>query len=180
MKYEEPDANFFSFQYFVNFNFKCGWYISSTPTITAEWEADSDDRWTVPIGGGVGRLVKFGKQPMDLKAQAFWNAERPSGAADWSLQLLRKIVCYTIIAFFFVTLFMIPGVGRAGGLYINEFGTPSMGVAGAGAHFRPVEKWLLQLGEEKEKELKKEQELAIRIMNALCEEAKADCKLVEK
>jgi long-chain fatty acid transport protein len=29
---------------------------------------------------------------------------------------------------------MIPGVGRAGGLYINEFGTPSMGVAGAGAN----------------------------------------------
>ena len=29
---------------------------------------------------------------------------------------------------------MIPGVGRGGGLYINEFGTPSMGVAGAGTH----------------------------------------------
>ncbi len=29
---------------------------------------------------------------------------------------------------------MIPGVGRAGGLYLNEFGTPSMGVAGAGAN----------------------------------------------
>ena len=33
--------------------------------------------------------------------------------------------------------------------------------------------------EEKEEELKKEEELAIRIMNNICEEAKADCKLVE-
>ena len=29
---------------------------------------------------------------------------------------------------------MIPSVSTAGGLYINEFGTPSMGVAGAGAN----------------------------------------------
>jgi long-chain fatty acid transport protein len=31
-------------------------------------------------------------------------------------------------------LLMLPGIGRAGGLYLNEFGTPSMGVAGAGAN----------------------------------------------
>ena len=47
--------------------------------------------------------------------------------------LWKKIAWHSIIALFFVTLFMIPSVGRAGGLYIGEFGTPSMGVAGAGA-----------------------------------------------
>jgi hypothetical protein len=73
-------------------NFKSGWYISSTPTITADWEADSDDRWTVPIGGGVGRLVKFGKQPVDLKAQAFVNAVKPDGAVDWAIQLQVKLL----------------------------------------------------------------------------------------
>jgi len=73
-------------------NFKSGWYISSTSTITADWEADSDDRWTVPIGGGVGRLVKFGKQLVDLKAQAFVNAVKPDGAADWAMQLQIKLL----------------------------------------------------------------------------------------
>ena len=34
--------------------------------------------------------------------------------------------------------------------------------------------------ESKEEELKKEEELALRIMKNLCEEAKANCKLVEK
>ena len=87
-----PDVNFFSFQYFINYNFKNGWYISSTPTITADWEADSDERWTVPIGGGVGRLVKFGKQPVDLKLQGFYNVENPKGTADWSLQLQVKLL----------------------------------------------------------------------------------------
>jgi long-chain fatty acid transport protein len=38
------------------------------------------------------------------------------------------------LLFFPGTLFIIPGVSTAGGLYINEFGTPSMGVAGAGAN----------------------------------------------
>jgi len=89
---DAPDVNFFSFQYFINYNFKSGWYISSTPTITADWEADSDDRWTIPFGGGVGRLVKFGNQPVDLKLQGFYNVENPKGTADWSLQLQVKLL----------------------------------------------------------------------------------------
>jgi hypothetical protein len=89
---DASDVNFFSFQYFINYNFKSGWYLSSTPTITADWEADSDDRWKVPVGGGVGRLVKFGKQPVDLKLQGFYNVENPKGTADWSLQLQLKLL----------------------------------------------------------------------------------------
>jgi hypothetical protein len=87
-----PDVNSFSFQYFINYNFKNGWYLSSTPTITANWEASSGNRWTVPFGGGIGRLVKFGKLPVDLKLQGFYNVEKPSGAADWSLQFQVKFL----------------------------------------------------------------------------------------
>ena len=35
-------------------------------------------------------------------------------------------------------------------------------------------------GESKEEDAKKEEELALRIMKNLCDEAKADCKLAEK
>ena len=48
-------------------------------------------------------------------------------------QIRENIVSHSIILFFLGALLMIPGVSRAGGLYLNEFGTPSMGVAGAGA-----------------------------------------------
>ena len=89
---DAPDVNSFSFQYFVNYNFSNGWYLSSTPTITADWEAGSNDRWTVPLGGGGGKLVRFGKQPVDFKAQAFYNIEAPKHAADWTLQLQVKFL----------------------------------------------------------------------------------------
>ena len=65
---DAPDVNQFLFQYFVNYNLDDGWYLSSTPTLTADWEADSDDRWTIPFGGGAGRLFRVGAQPIDLKA----------------------------------------------------------------------------------------------------------------
>jgi hypothetical protein len=89
---DAADVNFFSFQYFINYNFNNGWYISSTPTITADWEADSDDRWTVPVGGGIGKLIRFGQLPVDVKAQGFVNAVKPDGAADWSLQVQVKLL----------------------------------------------------------------------------------------
>ncbi len=49
-------------------------------------------------------------------------------------QIRKSIVSHLIILFFLGSLLMIPAVSTAGGLYLNEFGTPSMGVAGAGAN----------------------------------------------
>ena len=46
----------------------------------------------------------------------------------------RNFQCLPIIVFFVIMSTMLPSISRAGGLYINEFGTPSMGVAGAGAN----------------------------------------------
>jgi hypothetical protein len=89
---EDPDVNKFTFQYFINYNLRGGWYLTSTPVITANWEADSDDRWTVPFGGGVGRLIRVGKLPVDLKAQGFWYAEATDFGPDWSLQLQVKLL----------------------------------------------------------------------------------------
>ncbi|MCP4405584.1 MAG: transporter [bacterium] len=68
---DAPDVNSFLFQYFLNYNLDEGWYLTSAPNITANWEADSDERWTVPLGGGGGRLVRFGKQPVDFKLAGY-------------------------------------------------------------------------------------------------------------
>ena len=51
------------------------------------WEADSGNKWTVPIGGGAGRVFKIGKQPVNVQAQAFYNVEKPEFGADWQLRL---------------------------------------------------------------------------------------------
>lgn len=89
---DDNNVNLSSLQYFVNYNFDDGWYVASNPTMTANWDADSSDRYTVPVGGGVGKLVRFGDQPVDFKLQGFWNAEKPDGAADWSVQFQIKLL----------------------------------------------------------------------------------------
>jgi hypothetical protein len=36
--------------------------------------ASSGNIWTVPFGGGVGRIMKLGFQPVDVNAQFYGNA----------------------------------------------------------------------------------------------------------
>ena len=71
-------------QPFINYNFPDGWYVTTSPIITANWETASNERWTLPIGGGVGKIVKLGKLPINLQLQAFDNVVTPSrSGADW-------------------------------------------------------------------------------------------------
>jgi hypothetical protein len=85
-------VNKFLFQYFVNYNLEDGWYLSSTPVLTANWEASSGNKWTIPFGGGVGKLMRWGKLPVDLKLAAYWNAEKPEFGPDWNLQFTIKFL----------------------------------------------------------------------------------------
>jgi hypothetical protein len=53
-------VNFFSAQPFINYNMPDGrgWYFVTSPIITADWMAPPSQRWTVPVGGGFGRVFK--------------------------------------------------------------------------------------------------------------------------
>jgi hypothetical protein len=90
---EEDDGsravNLFTFQYFINYNIpdSKGLYLTSAPIITANWEADDDNRWTVPFGGGIGKMLKIGNQAINTSAQAYYNVEKPEFGADWQLRL---------------------------------------------------------------------------------------------
>jgi hypothetical protein len=84
---DRPDVNQMMIQYFINYNLPDGWYLTSSPAITANWEADSDNTWTVPFGGGFGRLFRIGKLPVNAQVQAFYNAEKPDiSGPDWTLR----------------------------------------------------------------------------------------------
>ena len=82
-----PDVNQMLFQYFINYNMPHGWYITWQPTLTANWEANNGGRWVVPFGGGIGRIMKLGYQPVNLTAQVYGNAVHPPGASPWGLRL---------------------------------------------------------------------------------------------
>ena len=84
---DRADVNQLLFQYFINYNLPQGWYLSFAPIITANWEAESGNQWTIPFGGGFGKIFKIGKQPMNAQAQAFYNVEKPDSGPDWSLRL---------------------------------------------------------------------------------------------
>jgi hypothetical protein len=82
------DVNSFMWQYFINYNFDGGWYFTSAPIITANWEEDNDHRWTVPFGGGFGKVFKIGNQPMNAQLSAYKNVITPDDyGADWQFRV---------------------------------------------------------------------------------------------
>ena len=70
---------------FVNYNLDGGWYLITDMIITANWMAESNNRWTIPIGGGVGKMFSIGEQKMNTKLELYYNIEKPTGAPEWSL-----------------------------------------------------------------------------------------------
>lgn len=67
--------------------------VTTSPIITTNWLAASNNRWTLPIGGGVGKIVKFGKLPVNFQLQAFDNVVSPhQGGADWQLRFQVQLL----------------------------------------------------------------------------------------
>jgi hypothetical protein len=82
----------FLVQPFVNYNFSKGWYLNSSPIITANWHAVPDSKWTVPIGGGGGKIMRIGKQALNCYVQAYDNVVRPHEAGNWSLRVQVQLL----------------------------------------------------------------------------------------
>lgn len=83
---EGEDFSAFLIQQILNYNLPGGWYLRSGPIITADWEGDHDE-WLVPVGGGLGKVHRFGELPVNMRFEAFYNVEKPEGGADWSTRL---------------------------------------------------------------------------------------------
>ena len=68
---------------FLNYNLPDGWYLVTDMVIIANWKADSSNTWTVPLGGGAGKLFMIGKQAINARAEAYYNVEKPDNAPNW-------------------------------------------------------------------------------------------------
>ena len=68
---------------FVNYNLDKGWYLIADPIATVNWNARDSNKWTIPIGGGVGKLFTIGKLPINSRIEAYYNIEKPDGGPDW-------------------------------------------------------------------------------------------------
>jgi len=69
---DRADMNQMLFQSFVNYNLSNGWYLSSAPINTVNWEADTD-KATIPLGGGFGKLFRLGRLPVNGQLAGFYN-----------------------------------------------------------------------------------------------------------
>jgi hypothetical protein len=88
---DRPAVNQMLLQPFVNYNLPHKWYLTSSPIMTANWKLD-DGRWLVPVGGGIGKIVRFGKVPVNIYGQLFGNAEYPNGTSKWSARFQMQLL----------------------------------------------------------------------------------------
>jgi hypothetical protein len=71
---------------FINYVFDTGFYVVSSPIITANWDAEDGEQWVVPLGGGVGHVLRWGSQPVNLNVSAFYNVEDTSTSGEWTFR----------------------------------------------------------------------------------------------
>jgi hypothetical protein len=93
-----PDVNQMLLQYFINYNMKKGYYLTSGPIVTANWNATGNgdaatgndttggNVWTVPFGGGIGQIRRLGPQPINWTVQFYGNAVHPQGGSPWTFK----------------------------------------------------------------------------------------------
>ena len=79
---------------FINYDLPKGWSVGSSLEITADWkEKDSGNRWTIPVGGGVSKVLAIGKQSMNLSIAAFKNVKKPDIIGpDWTLEITVQLL----------------------------------------------------------------------------------------
>ncbi len=71
----------------VDYHFGDGWSVGSSPEITTNWIA-SGGKWTVPVGGGFGKLFPVEGQAVRVDLDSYYNAVRPQASNEtWLVQL---------------------------------------------------------------------------------------------
>lgn len=80
------EVNELSLNPFGFYNLPRGWYLMSSPIMTSDWTAKPGQKWTVPVGGGVGRIFKVGIQPLNARVQFWKDVKQPTFGPSWTMQ----------------------------------------------------------------------------------------------
>lgn len=82
------DVNKLVLDYLLFYNLPKLFYLVYEPMITADWEANRGDRWTLPVGIGVGRhhrLPKRSRLAITTRLSGLYNAVRTDRDSKWQL-----------------------------------------------------------------------------------------------
>lgn len=85
---ERDDVVLTNLQPFVAYSLGNGWALNSTSEMSYNWKEDSGQRWTIPLGGTVSKVVPFGHMPVSFAVGAFYNVERPEVTNRWTVRLI--------------------------------------------------------------------------------------------
>jgi len=83
---DTADINSFYSNVFITKNLKKGWYLNTSPIITANWNAESGEQWLVPLGLGAGKVFKLGKLPVNAQMGYYNYVIAPTNGPDWQLR----------------------------------------------------------------------------------------------
>jgi hypothetical protein len=89
---DRPDVNQLLIEPIVSYGLGHGWAFVSDMTITANWDADSSNRWTVPLGGGISKFLMIGQQAVIPRLGAYYNVEKPVGAPNWYINFTLRFL----------------------------------------------------------------------------------------
>ena len=85
---DRDDVNLSNFQYFYYYALNATTSVGAGPNIIINWEQDSDDRFTVPIGLGINKTFQFGKLPVRIGLEAHYSVIQPDNVPsnEWDIR----------------------------------------------------------------------------------------------
>ena len=86
--HSRPDTNQMNLQPIATLFFADGWSLGYSGNILANWNAPSEDVWTVPIGLGLAKVVKFGRLPVKIQLAVQYMPVHPRiDGQEWNVQV---------------------------------------------------------------------------------------------
>jgi hypothetical protein len=86
--HSRPDTNQMNLQPIATLFFPDGWSLGYSGNILANWNAPSEDVWTVPIGLGLAKVVKFGRLPVKIQLAVQYMPVHPRiDGQEWNVQV---------------------------------------------------------------------------------------------
>lgn len=84
---DRPETSQTDIQYTVRYSLPDAWSIGMGPTVKIDWKEDSDNMYTIPVGLGVTKTVRWGKTPVKLRLETHYSVVRPDDCGnEWVLR----------------------------------------------------------------------------------------------
>jgi len=85
---DRDDVNLSNIQYLYYYSLNDTTSIGAGPNIIINWEQDSDNRFTVPIGLGINKTFQFGKLPVRIGIEAHYSVIQPDDVPsnEWDIR----------------------------------------------------------------------------------------------